>query len=419
MGMTMAEKILARASGSARVRPGDVVVCEVDMAVQLDRSFAAVEPAKVARPDHVALVMDHSIPAPLVLDAELQRRARDFAHTFNIERFFDVGRHGIAHQVIIESGLALPGELLACGDSHTSASGALNVAARGLGSLEMISVVCTGRTWFRSSPTVKVVLHGELPKGVYGKDVFLLLADKLGSVEGHDVEFHGEAIASLGLDDRATIATMCTDLSANFALFPADDVILEHARTVADRPFEPVEADPDAEYADTVHVDLSELVPYVAKPDFFPHNTLPVSRLDDPVVIDQAFVGSCANGKLEDLRVAAAIVSGRKVASHVRFIVTPASQRVYLRAVQLGYVAALVEAGAVVTNSTCGACFGGSMGVLGKGDVCITSSTRNFKGRMGSPEAKIYVGSSATVAASAITGRIVDPRPYAQNAGVL
>jgi 3-isopropylmalate/(R)-2-methylmalate dehydratase large subunit len=419
MGMTMAEKILARASGSAKVGPGDVVVCEVDMAVQLDRSFAAVEPAKVARPDHVALVMDHSIPAPLVLDAELQRRARDFAREFGIERFFDVGRHGIAHQVIIESGLALPGELLACGDSHTSASGALNVAARGLGSLEMISVVCTGRTWFKSSPTVKVVLHGELPKGVYGKDVFLFLAEKLGSVEGHDVEFHGDAIAHLGLDDRATIATMCTDLSANFALFPADDLILEHARSVADREFEPVAADRDAEYASTVHVDLSDLVPYVAKPDFIPKNTLAVGQLPERVSIDQAFVGSCANGKLEDLRVAASVVEGRSVAPNVRFIVTPASQKVYLQAVRLGYVATLVEAGAVVTNSTCGACFGGSMGVLGAGDVCITSSTRNFKGRMGSPDASIYIGSSATVAASALAGEIVDPRPYLESAGLL
>jgi len=419
MGMTMAEKILARASGLSRVRAGDVVVCEVDMAVQLDRSFATVQPATVAHPDRVALVMDHSIPAMSIMDAEMQRQARDFARTFEISRFFDVGRHGIAHQVIIESGLALPGELLACGDSHTSASGALNVAARGLGSLEMISVVCTGKTWFKSSPTVKVVLQGALPKGVYGKDVFLFLAEQLGSVEGHDAEFHGEAIASLGLDDRATIATMCTDLSANFALFPADDLIMEHARSVADRDFEPVEADRDAEYAATIEVDLSGLVPYVAKPDFIPKNTVPVSQLTEPVHIDQAFVGSCANGKLEDLRVAAAIVEGLRVAPDVRFIVTPASQRVYLEAVKLGYVATLIEAGAVVTNSTCGACFGGSMGVLGKGDVCITSSTRNFKGRMGSPDAKIYIGSSATVAASAVAGHIVDPRPYAERAGLL
>lgn len=418
MGMTMAHKILARSSGQTEVRVGDVVVCQIDMAVQLDRSFATDIPAKVAHPERVAVVMDHSVPAPLVIDAGLQRQARDFVDKFGIKRFFDIGRHGIAHQVIIESGLALPGEILACGDSHSSASGALNVASRGLGSLEMIHVVCTGETWFRASPTVKIVFDGRMPPGVYGKDVVLHLADVVGSVEGHDVEFHGDGITAMRLDDRATIATMCTELSANFAVFPADRLILDHAATVADRPFRAVTADPDAEYAATYRVDLSGLVPYVAKPGSVPKNTVPVGELPEGIAIDQAFVGSCANGKLEDLRVAAAVVRGHQVARGVRFIVTPASQKVFLEAVELGYVADLTRAGAVVTNSTCGACHGGHLGVLGPGDVCITSSTRNFKGRMGSPDASIYIGSSATVAASALAGVIVDPGPYLARAGV-
>jgi 3-isopropylmalate/(R)-2-methylmalate dehydratase large subunit len=419
MGMTMAEKILAKHAGVDEVKPGDLVVCDVDMAVQLDRSFATFVPNRISDPDKVAVVMDHTIPAPTVFDAELHEKSREFVKKFGVKRFYDIGNHGICHQVIIEEGLALPGELLACGDSHASASGALNVAARGLGSIEMIQVVCTGKTWFKSSPTIKVVLNGELPPGAFGKDVFFYIAAEIGSVEGHNLEFAGPGIASLSLDDRSTIATMCTEVSANFATFPADSVIMEHAEAVADRPFEPVESDPDAGYAAEHVIDLSGLGPYVAKPDYVPHNCVPVSELPDDIAIDQAFIGSCANGKLEDIRVAAAIVEGHHVADGVRMIVTPASQSVFLKAVELGYVSKLMEAGALVTHSTCGACYGGHTGVVGPGEVCLTSSTRNFKGRMGSEDAAIYMGSSATVAASAIAGRIVDPTPLLREKGAL
>jgi 3-isopropylmalate/(R)-2-methylmalate dehydratase large subunit len=409
MGMTMAEKILARHAGVEQVGPGDLVVCEVDMAVQLDRSFATFIPQRIHDAEKVAVVMDHTVPAPTVYDAELHTRTRDFVKRFGVRRFFDIGNHGICHQVIIEEGLALPGELLACGDSHASASGALNTAARGLGSIEMIQIVCTGKTWFKSSPTIKFVLEGELPAAVFGKDVLFHMAATYGSVEGHNVEFAGPGVASLNLDDRSTIATMCTEISANFATFPADELVLEHATRVADRPFTPVESDADALYADEHTINLSELEPYVAKPDYVPGNCVPVSEIGPGVAIDQAFIGSCANGKLEDIRVAAALLDGRHVAPGVRMIVTPASQKVYLEAIRSGYVETLTEAGAVVTFSTCGACYGGHTGVLGPGEVCITSSTRNFKGRMGSPDAAIYMGSSATVAASAVAGEIVDP----------
>lgn len=418
MGMTMAEKILASHAGVDSVKPGDLVVCEVDMAVQLDRSFATFIPERIADPERVAVVMDHTIPAPTVLDAELHEKSREFVKRFGIDRFFDIGHHGICHQVIIEAGLALPGELLACGDSHASASGALNVAARGLGSIEMTSVVCTGKTWFKSSPTIRIELTGEPAPGVYGKDVFFYIAAEIGSVEGHNLEFAGPGIAALNLDDRATIATMCTEVSANFATFPADELILEHARSVADRPFTPVESDPDAAYAAAHEIDLGQLRPYVAKPDFVPHNCVPVDQLEEGIAIDQAFIGSCANGKLEDLRVAAAICEGRQVAEGVRLIVTPASQNVYLEAVRLGYVEKLTAAGALVTHSTCGACYGGHTGLVGPGEVCLTSSTRNFKGRMGSERAAIYMGSSATVAASAIAGTIVSPTSLLEEVGI-
>lgn len=425
MGYTMVEKILSRKSGGGEVKPGDIVVCDVDMAVLLDMSFSTAGrleliPQYVRDPEKVAVVLDHTIPAPTVHDADGHRRARKFAKEFGIKRFYDVGSHGICHQVILENGLALPGEILACSDSHTIASGALNCLARGLGPVEVLQIICTGKTWYKVSPTIKYVLEGEKPSNVFGKDIFLYIAGKYGSAEGCNLEFAGEGLRSLGMDDRSTLSTMCAEVSAEFALFPADEMVLEYLDGRTDREFEPAEADPDAEYADVRTIDLSEIRPYVAKPDFVPSNTEEVAGLtgDGAIKIDQAFVGSCANGKLEDIRTVAAILGGRKVHPGTRFIVTPASQNVYREAARLGYVETIVEAGAVFTNSTCGACYGGHMGVVGAGEVCITSSTRNFRGRMGSPEAKIYIASSATVAASALEGEITDPSKYLEEVGI-
>ncbi len=417
MGMTMAEKILSRHSGGGPVRPGDIVVCDVDMIVQIDLTFAASQPMpkRIADRSKIAVILDHAVPAPTIETAESQSIARKFVKDFGIEKFYDVGRGGICHQVILENGLALPGQILTCTDSHTCASGAFNCVARGMGPLEMLQIMCTGKTWYQVAPTVKFELRGMKPANVFGKDIFLHLASVAGSVEGHNIEFGGPGVTELSLDDRATLATMAAELSAEFATFPADEKLIEHLRTIdtiADQHFEPAASDPDANYAATYDISLSELRPYVARPDFIPRNTIPVADFGEKVVIDQAFVGSCANGKLEDLRIAAQVVRGRSVAPGVRFIVTPASQRVLKEAVRLGYVETLLEAGAVVTNSTCGACYGGHMGVLGPSEVCITSSTRNFKGRMGSPSAHIYMASSATVAASAIAGYISDPSPF-------
>ena len=417
MGMTMAEKILSRHSGGGPVRPGDIVVCEVDMIVQIDLTFAASQPMpkRIADRSKIAVILDHAVPAPTVENAEGQSIARKFVKDFGIEKFYDVGRGGICHQVILENGLALPGQILTCTDSHTCASGAFNCVARGMGPLEMLQIMCTGKTWYQVAPTVKFELRGKKPGNVFGKDIFLHLANVAGSVEGHNIEFGGPAVAELTLDDRATLATMAAELSAEFATFPADEKLIEHLRTIrtnGEPQFEPAASDPDAHYAATYDISLSELRPFVARPDFIPRNTTAVAELGERIAIDQAFVGSCANGKLEDLRIAAKVVRGRKVAPGVRLIVTPASQRVLKEAVRLGYVETILEAGGVVTNSTCGACYGGHMGVLGPKEVCITSSTRNFKGRMGSPSARIYMGSSATVAASAIAGYITDPTQY-------
>ncbi|GAB3208277.1 3-isopropylmalate dehydratase large subunit [Nocardia tengchongensis] len=411
MGMTMIENLLARKAGLARVRPGDLVTVEVDMCVMIDLQFATlwIPPARIHDPDKVAVVMDHAVPAPTLKDAEGGPKARKFVADFGIERFFDVGQHGICHQVIAENGLALPGEVLACTDSHTCAGGAYNTAARGLGPAEVYSILCTGVTWFQVAPTVRYELVGSLPPEVGGKDVFLYLADTYGDATNRNLEFGGPGLAGIPLNDRRTIATQAAEISADFATFGVDDRLREFFAEKGITDFVPADADPDAEYDAVRTVDLSALEPYVARPGTVAHNGIPVSRIEHRS-IDQAFIGSCANGQLEDLRIAAGILRGRTVAPGVRLLVTPASQQIYRDAMRLGYLQALADAGAVVTNSTCGACFGYHMGVVGPGEVCLTSSTRNFTGRMGSTEAEIYMASPATVAASAVTGYITDPR---------
>jgi 3-isopropylmalate/(R)-2-methylmalate dehydratase large subunit len=412
MGRTMIEKILSRAAGGRDVKQGDVVVCDVDTIIMLDLAFTTASeplPIKMDHPERVVIMFDHSVPAPTIADADGQARGRRFVRDWEVQRFFDIGRHGIVHQVILEKGLAPPGSVVACTDSHTCAAGALNAAGRGLGRLEMVQLMCTGKTWYRVGPTVRYEFVGARQPGVYGKDVFLHIAGKFGDHINQNVEFGGPGLVDLGIDDRSTIATMCAEISAEFATFPCDETTRRYLEGIGISQYEAVDPDEDAEYAAVREVDLSEVQPMVALPGHVPGNTVPASDVGERT-IDQAFIGSCSNGKLTDLRSAADIVRGKQVADGVRFIITPASQAVYLEAVRAGYVETLTEAGAVVTNSTCGACWGGSMGVLGTDEVCVTSSTRNFKGRMGAASAQVFLASSATVAASALTGRITDPR---------
>lgn len=410
-GMTMIENLLARKAGVDSVRAGDTVTVDVDMCVMIDLQFATMwqQPTRINDPDKVAVIMDHAVPAPTIRDAEGGPRARKFVTDFGIERFFDVGRHGICHQVIAENGLARPGEVLACTDSHTCAGGAYNTAARGLGPIEVLSILCTGSTWFQVAPTVRYELDGTLPAGVSGKDVFLHIADAYGDAPNQNLEFGGPGLSSVPLNDRRTIATQAAEVSADFATFGVDDVLRRFLDERGVRDYVAADADPDATYLDVRHIDLSALEPYVARPGTVSRNGMPVSRIENRH-IDQAFIGSCANGQLEDLRIAAEILRGRTVASGVRLLVTPASQTVYRDAMRLGYLQDIADAGGVITNSTCGACFGYHMGVVGPGEVCLTSSTRNFTGRMGSPEAEIYMASPATVAASAVAGCITDHR---------
>jgi 3-isopropylmalate/(R)-2-methylmalate dehydratase large subunit len=414
MGMTMIEKILARAAGRDGVEVGEFVVCEVDMTVLIDLQFAFMwsSPTRVTDPDRLAVIMDHAVPAPSVDVADAGVRAREFVRQHGVRRFFDIGQHGICHQVVAENGLARPGEVLTCTDSHTCAAGAYNTAARGMGPAEVYSIMCTGKTWFQVAPTYRYELVGEKPEVVTGKDIFLHIAGTWGDATNHNLEFGGEGLASVPMNDRRTIATQGAEVSADFTTFPVDERCREYLGSRSGRSYHAADPDPDASYEAVREVDLSDLEPYIARPGGVAHNAVPISEIEQRPV-DQCFIGSCANGQLEDLRIAAETLRGQKVAPGVRLIVTPASQAVYTEAVKAGYIEAIAEAGAVVTNSTCGACFGYHMGVLGAGEVCLTASTRNFKGRMGSADAEIYMASPYTVAAAAIAGHIVDPRKVA------
>lgn len=418
MGATTIEKILARTSGKDVVRPGEVAVCRPDVVLHIDLPMAIegawYKPKKIFDPDRVAMIFDHAVPSPTIKDASAMSEGRRMAKEFGLKRVFDVGRHGISHVVAAENGLARPGELLVCADSHTCASGGLNCAGRGAGIPDTLQAMTKGIVWYPVTPTIRYEFKGKLNPMVSGKDVFFHIAQTWGGHGNTSIEYGGPGLKSLTVADRRTIATMSAEVGAEFALFDYDELTAEYLKGRLDRPATPAQADKDADYLDVRALDLADVEPYVVLPDAIPGNGRRFSEFKDTVRIDQAFIGSCANGLIEDLRVAAAIVRGRKVADGVRFIVTPGSQAVYLQAVREGLVETLVEAGAVVTNSTCGACLGYHMGVLAPGEICITASPRNFKGRMGSNDAQVYLGSPATVAASALAGVISDPRAAAR-----
>jgi 3-isopropylmalate/(R)-2-methylmalate dehydratase large subunit len=411
MGMTIIEKILARASGAGSIAPGDLAVVDVDLVVMIDLSFSRGswrEVLKVHDPDKVVVVFDHDVPASNRDSAAMHVRGREFARRFGIRRVHDVGPdQGISHVVVAENAYALPGTVMACSDSHTCSAGALNCAARGLGAPDLLYALTTGKTWFRVGETVRYDLEGRLADGVSTKDLFLHIAGTCGDHANQNVEFGGSALPHLSIDARRTLTTMGAELSAEFATFEADEVLIDYVKARNPAPFEPQRPDPDASYAARRRIDLAALRPMVALPDRVIRNAVPVDEAKGEP-IQQAFIGSCANGTLDDLAEAARVLKGRRVAPGVRLLVTPGSQRITAAAAQAGYTQTLLEAGAVVTPATCGACYGGHMGVVGPGETCITASTRNFRGRMGHETARIYMASPATVAASAVAGQIAD-----------
>jgi 3-isopropylmalate/(R)-2-methylmalate dehydratase large subunit len=415
MSMTIVEKILARASGAASVGPGDFVVVRVDTAVLYDNNFAPLywrDVLKVADPDKIVVAYDHRVPPPDRASAQAQVVGREFVKRFGIKRFHDLGRdQGISHVIVADNAYALPGSVLVCSDSHTGSGGAFNCAARGVGGPDIIYAAIKGETWFRVRPTIRYDLEGKLGPGVTAKDVFLHIANTHGDHAGHNIEYGGSGMSGLSLDARRTLSVMGTELNSEFTIFEPDERLLDYVRKRNPAPFEPRYPDADARYAERRALDLTKVEVLVAKPDELLHNAVPVGEVAGQA-INQAFIGSCANGNLDDLAMAARVLAGRRVAPGVRLLVTPGSQAVYRQALKAGYIEILMEAGATVTNATCGACSGGHMGVLAANEICITASPRNSKGRMGDPSARIYMGSPATVAASAVTGAITHPGEF-------
>jgi len=416
VGMTVAEKILARAAGREEVRAGEFVVGEIDLAMTHDIFAAKVFDTLLAHgieelfdPTKVAVVIDHFVPAPTAAIADLQRRTREHVKRFDVGIFYDAGE-GISHQLLPERGHVKPGMLIIGTDSHTTTYGALGAAATGVGTSDMVAAMATGRLWFRVPETIRFDLDGALDRWTSWKDVVLSVARMIGTdgAQYRSLEFGGPGAVEAPISGRLTVANMAVELGAKFGIFPADETTFAY---LGEPPTEVPGPDPDAEYLDIRTLDLASLGPQVALPSDV--DLVVAASEAGGVAIDQAFLGSCTNGRLDDLEAAASVVAGRSVAPGVRFLVAPASRRVMEDALAAGYIATLVEAGATILAPGCGPCFGGHGGLLGPGERGISSSNRNFPGRMGSADAEIFLASPATVAASAVAGRVVDPREVA------
>ncbi len=412
----MAEKILARASGLREVEPGDFVEAEVDLVMVNDitgpltvNALRKLKKPRIWDPSRLVIVLDHQVPADSIRSAQLHKLLRDFAKEFDVKHFYDVG-WGICHQVLPEEGHVAPGMLIVGADSHTCTYGAFGAFATGIGSTDAAAALALGRLWLKVPETMRIKVSGKLSPPLTGKDLILHIIGRVGADGANymSVEFTGEAVSALSMDGRMTLSNMAVEMGAKTGLIEPDSKTLAYLRKVGLHAFQMVASDPEAPCAENLDFTVERLEPQVALPPS-PANVKPVSEVSN-VEIDQAFLGSCTNGRLEDLRLAARILEGRKVAPGVRMIVIPASRKVYLKALEEGLIQVFLKAGAVVAPPTCGPCLGGHMGVLADGEVCISSTNRNFIGRMGSPKAKIYLASAATVAASALTGRITDPR---------
>jgi len=416
MGMTMAEKVLARASGQEKVEAGQYVTAVVDRMMAHEGFAPCVITLKrlgvnrLFDPDRVVVILDHYFPAPTVRMAEGHKLIRQAVEEFGVKHF--LGHAGICHQAMVEEGHVLPGYLILGTDSHTTTYGALGAASAGIGVTEMSYLLATGELWMRVPPTIRFDLTGEPVPGIMSKDILLYIAGQYTTevAQYKSIEFAGEASERMSLASRMTLSNMGVELGAKFAFFEADEKTVEYLKERTAEEPQPFGPDQDAEYEAVHTVDITGLEPQVAQPHN-PGNVLPVSEIGNQHV-DQAFLGSCTNGRLEDLAVAAQILKGQRVNPSTRLLVTPASQKVMMEAARAGYVETLLEAGAHITPAGCGPCPGGHMGLLASGEVCISSTNRNFKGRMGSPESQVFLGSPATVAASAITGRITDPRRF-------
>ena len=416
MGMTMTQKILAAHAGLSDVKAGQLIEADLDLVLGNDiTSPVAINEMKkfdtetVFDKDKIALVMDHFIPNKDIKSAENCKCCRDFACRHEISNYFDVGQMGIEHALLPEKGLVVAGDAVIGADSHTCTYRALGAFSTGVGSTDMAAGMVTGKAWFKVPSALKFELVGKPGGWVSGKDVILHIIGMIG-VDGalyKSMEFTGEGIKNLTMDDRFTICNMAIEAGGKNGIFPVDDLAVQYMKEHSKREFTVYEADPDAEYDEVYTIDLSELKPTVAFPHL-PENTKTIGSFGD-ITVDQSVIGSCTNGRIDDMRIAAKVMKGRKVAKNVRCIVIPATQEIYLQAMREGLLEIFIEAGAIVSTPTCGPCLGGYMGILAAGERCISTTNRNFVGRMGHVDSEVYLASPAIAAASAITGKISAP----------
>ena len=414
--MTMTQKILAAHAGLDKVEAGQLIKCKLDMVLGNDvttpvaiNEFEKAGFTSVFDNTKISMVMDHFTPNKDIKSATNSLQCRTFAGKYNIKNYYDVGEMGIEHALLPEKGIVASGECIIGADSHTCTYGALGAFSTGVGSTDMCAGMATGEAWFKVPSAIKFNLTGKLNEYVMGKDVILHIIGKIG-VDGalyKSMEFSGEGLKSLSMDDRLSMANMAIEAGAKNGIFAVDDITVEYQKGRVDREYKIYEADADAEYDAVYDIDLSKIKPTVSFPHL-PENTKTTDECGE-VKIDQVVIGSCTNGRLEDMAMAAKILKGRHVAKNVRCIVIPATQQVYLDCIKNGYMETFIEAGCAVSTPTCGPCLGGHMGILAKGERAVATTNRNFVGRMGHPESEVYLASPAVAAASAITGKISDP----------
>ena len=420
--MTITEKILCQHTDLKEVHPGMLINAKVDIALGNDitapiaiKEFRKADGVRVFDRNKVVLVPDHFTPNKDIDSAQQCKLLREFAKEQNITHYYEVGEVGIEHALLPEQGVVLPGDLVIGADSHTCTYGALGAFATGVGSTDLAAAMLTGEAWFRVPETMKIVFHGKMKKWVSGKDLILHIIGLIG-VDGARymaMEFTGETVRELGMADRLTIANMVIEAGAKNGIFPPDDVTKAYVQERAKRPYMFNNSDQDAVYASTIDIDVSKIEPQVAFPHI-PSNVRGISQVGD-IKIDQVVIGSCTNGRIEDLRVAAGILKGRKVAPYIRLIIVPATQGIYKMALQEGLIEIFINANAVVSTPTCGACLGGHMGVLAEGERAVSTTNRNFVGRMGHAGSEVYLAGPAVAAASAVLGRIAGPEELSGN----
>ncbi len=416
MGMTITEKIIAAHCRKDTVSAGEIVECEIDLALANDitaplsiETFEKSGAQKVFDPSRIALIPDHFAPNKDIHSAIQCQRMRDFAYKHKLELYFEIGRMGIEHALLPEQGLVLPGDVVIGADSHTCTYGALGAFSTGVGSTDLAAAWITGRIWFKVPKSLKFVYTGKLRPWVCGKDLILYTIGQIG-VDGARycaMEFVGDTIASLSMDDRFTMANMAIEAGAKNGIFIPDDITEQYVKERAKRDYTIFSSDPDAEYEKVYEIDVSNVMPQVAFPHL-PENARPVNDIPE-IRVDQVVIGSCTNGRLGDLRMAAKVLKGRKVDSRVRCIIIPATQNIYRQALKEGLVETFIDAQAIVSTPTCGPCLGGHMGILAPRERAVATTNRNFKGRMGHPSSEVYLASPAVAAASAVLGKIAGP----------